>query len=428
MKKHGIFALVLALAFAGGTVRSQETQKPSGSDLDALKAKLEQVLQNQQRLENENRTLRGEVDTLRADQSSLRDENGRLRSDDQDRGVETEVNRLVSRMEATAIKSAATALTLTGEFRYRTVAAFLDAGPTELDGWWTDARMRLGFKYDFTKDVTAFAELQSHWAFGDGASTEGATDGSPFSAPYGFSHGETTTPVDLYQGWMEVRNIFGRQEFSWRLGRQEVVLGDQYQFGNADWYAGWAFDGSRWDWNAKDFSITGLVMKLSSNDRDIQQLHSIANTHDNDELMGLYGTIHPWENHTIDLYWMYVNGHGGSPTGSGISVGSLGNMVGGGGLAFGTTAYFHTLGARFAGKFPTVAQGLDYNVEIAYELGGVNNSPVGINDVDGLSVEGELGITFSEKHPFRVYTRWLYAEFPGDTQTGYILLCPTRHS
>ena len=88
------------------------------------------MLQNQQRLEAENRALRGEVDTLRADQSSLRDENGRLRSDDQDRGVETGVNRLVSRMEATALKSAATALTLTGEFRYRTVAAFTGASAT----------------------------------------------------------------------------------------------------------------------------------------------------------------------------------------------------------------------------------------------------------------------------------------------------------
>ncbi len=405
-------SFVAALLLAAPVSWSQ--QASNGSDIESLKQKLEQVLKNQEKLASENQALRDQVNTLQAEQGSART--------DAANELETSVNNVIARMEGPAVKSAATALTLTGEFRYRTVAAWINPG--DLDGWWTDARVRLGMRYDFTKDVSAYAEFQSHWALGDGSFTEGAgmnyNDGGVMSA-------DGLTNVDLYQGWAELRNIFNRSELSWRIGRQEVVLGNQFQFGNADWYNGWALDGSRFDWNGKDFSLTGLVMKTSSTDFDANQLHSIVNSHDNDELLALYGSIKPCENHTIDLYWIYTNGHGGAAGGSGSSIGSLGNGVGSAGFGLGDTAYFHTLGARAGGKFPSIANGLDYNVEVAYQVGDVSGSPVGVTDVDGLAVEGEVGITFDSKYQFRVYTRWLYAEGPNDNDTGYIFLYPNRH-
>ena len=78
----------------------------------------------------------------------------------------------------------------------------------------------------------------------------------------------------MYQAWLEVRNMFGRKELWSRVGRQEIVLGNQFQFGNADWYNGVVFDGGRIDWTARCWSLTLLTLKLSSLDGDVNQVSS----------------------------------------------------------------------------------------------------------------------------------------------------------
>lgn len=426
--------LFLSLVAAAGVLPvpgfSQEGAPARQSDVDELKARLDEVLRRQSALDRENLELRREVHRLRAGQDLLRGENEQLRdqvSGDNVSELESAINALVSRrFDGTVVNSKANPITLSGEFRYRTILAFADTvGGDELDGYWTDSRVRLGFRYEFTDDVTAFAELQSHWAFGDGASTAGLR-ASPFSSPYGYYHGEAYTDIDLYQAWVEVCDLFNRSELSWKTGRQEIVLGNQFQFGNADWYAGWTFDGTRLDWNSDSFSITALMFKAGSVDGDLQQVHSIPSAHDDDEVYSVYSSIRIAENHTIDLYWIYMNGHGGSG-GPGTTVGSLGNSAGGAGLAMGTTAYFHTIGARASGVFKDVLGGLDYNVEGAYQFGDVHGLAL-LDDVDGWTTEAEIGLTVSSKHAFRLYTRFLYAEGPSAEDSGYVPLYPNRHT
>jgi hypothetical protein len=417
MRKWKVLAAILAVAFVVPTSFAQTTQEQILQEMQALKNRVSV-------LESENAELKGSV------------------ADQNDQELESQISALTDRLVAgTTVKSAANPVTLTGEFRFRNSWSFGDndndgSGPgtsgDEHDGSWTDALVRLGFQYEFTRDVTAFAELQAHWAYGDGVSTAAVTGATGFgtsSDGFGgsssFDNG-TNTQVRMHQAWLEVRNIFDRPEFSNRTGRQEIVLGNQFQFGNADWYSGWSFDGTRWDWDSESFSLTGMILKLTTADGDFNQVSSFFNSHDDDELYALYFTLKTIKNHELDLYWIYINGHGssGSPTTAGTSFGSLLNPVGG----FGDTAYYHTVGGRIGGVFPDIAAGLDWNAEFAYQFGDANVPGTAAIDIDAFAVEAELGLTFNKESMFRVFVRFLWAEGPENNELPYIPLFPNRHS
>jgi hypothetical protein len=354
-------------------------------------------------------TLQKQMDEQKAALIRLEKENAELRATQQPAAMENEINRLSERLAAgTTLKSDATQIKAGGEFRFRNVWTTGDnnfgGGDNEHDGSYTDARVRINFMYDFTRDVTAYADLQSHWAFGENSTTNADSDG---------------TSVELYQGWLEVRNLFCRPELSSRTGRQEIVLGNQFQFGNSDWFNGQTFDGTRWDWNSESFCLTAIMAKLTSIDGDVNQYYSFQTPHDDDELYSLYFTLKTIKNHKLDIYWVYVNGH--DTNGGSINSGT----VGGPGFLYPTAhAYFHTIGARIGGWFD-VACGLDWNLEAAYQFGDTNGPDA---DVDAWTAEGELGITFSKSSRFRVFARALYAEGPDADNVGYLTLWPNRHS
>lgn len=404
MRKWKVLTVALAMVGVVPTTFAQTTQEQVIQELRALKDRVAS-------LEQENTELKGAV------------------QGQSDSELELQINALSDRLVAgTTVKSAANPVSLSGEFRFRNTWSFGDnANGSEHDGSWNDALIRLGFEYEFTRDVTAFAELQSHWAFGDGASTDGLAGfggGVDGGGGFGSFDNGTNTQVRMHQAWLEVRNLFGRPEFKTRTGRQEIVLGNQFQFGNADWYSGWAFDGTRWDWDAESFSLTGLVLKLNSTDGDFNQLPTYFNSHDDDELYSLYFTLKSIQNHVLDLYWIYVNGHGGATGGSGNSGGSLLNPVGG---FLGGTAYYHTVGARLAGDYPDIAAGLNWNVEFAYQFGDANLTG-GNADVDAFALEAEIGVAFGDQAKFRVYARFLWADGPDSNELGYIPLYANRHS
>jgi len=383
-----------------------------------------------------NEDLQKQLNELKSSMQSqihrLEAENAALKSQSttpEDVGLETEINRLSERMAAgTNIRSAASQVKLGGEFRYRAYytsgdSIFFDdqtfegniAGvplvKDDHNGYWGDARVRLNFQYDFGCDVTAFAELQSHWGFGlddDGLPEE--YDGTDRSGD-----------VHMYQAWLEVRNMFCRPELSMRVGRQEIVLGNQFQFGNADWYNGIVHDALRVDWKSNCWSLMLLASKLTTLDGDFNQVSSFKNDHDDDEMYAAYLTVKSIKNTTIDAYWIYMNGNGGFAHNSGAS------LFWDGGYLYPTThAYYHTFGARIGGTF-NIACGLDYNVEGAIQTGDANVAGLSA-DVDGATVEAELGLTFSKSSRFRIFARGLWAEGPDNGSVGYLINFPNRHS
>jgi hypothetical protein len=372
--------------------------------------------------------MQSQIQRLEAENAALKTQS----STPEDVGLETEINRLSERMAAgTNLRSCASQIKLGGEFRYRAAYSsgdnieFLTKGfegtignfpfvEEEHDGFWGDARVRLNFQYDFGCDVTAFAELQSRFAFGED------DNGLPSEWDNG-DNSDVLGDVGMYQAWLEFRNMFCRPELSARIGRQEVVLGNQFQFGNADWYNGIVHDGLRVDWKSQCWSLTMLAAKLTTTDGDFNQVSSFQDDHDDDELYSVYFTLKSIKNHTIDAYWMYVNGHGGLGHNSGASL-----FLDGGFLYPTSSAYYHTFGARIGGWW-NVFCGLDWNVEGAIQTGDAKFGG-GSADADGATLEGELGLTFSKSSRFRVFARALWAE-GGDTDSvGYLINFPNRHS
>jgi hypothetical protein len=387
-------------------VMAASTFAQTNEDLQRQLNELKSSMQSQiQRLEAENAALKQQTPT-------------------EDVGLETEINRLSERMAAgTNLRSCASQIKLGGEFRFRAYyssgdSIFVNTEGTpggftqEHDGWWVDSRARLNFQYDFGSDVTAFAELQTHWAWGNDDN----------GLPEEYDGSDREGDVHMYQAWLEFRNIFCRPELSARIGRQEIVLGNQFQFGNADWYNGIVFDALRLDWRSSCWSLTLIASKLTTDDGDFNQVSSFQDDHDDDELYSAYFTLKSIKNHTIDAYWIYVNGHGGNAHNSGASL-----FFDGGFLYPTSSAYYHTFGARIGGWWSLIC-GFDWNVEGAIQTGTANFGGGGEADVDGATVEAEIGLTFDKSSRFRVFARGLWAEGPDTDSTGYLINYPNRHS
>lgn len=347
-----------------------------------------------------------------------------------DTSLEQRINALSENLDyaGTTVKSVANPITIFGQARVRSGWTFdrdfgTDFGPgtaedsEDDDGSFVDALFLVGFDFDLDKDVMVRVSLKANGLYGNGDTN--AEDGDTGS-------NSNLGEIDAYELFIQFNNIFGRKELGAREGRQEIVLGNEFQFGNNDFFSGETFDGSHWWWDSENFAIHAIWAKLASTD-DFSSRNwpyvpaGAGDGYDDDELYSLYFTLKSIEEFNLDLYWIYFNGHGG-PT-AGDSFGTLGNSLG-----FGNDFYYHTFGARIAGVF-AVAAGLDYNLELAYQTGDLSGTgPGAIDNVEGLAIEGEIGLTFDETNHFRVYVRGMWAEGAEGDDTGYIPLFPERHS
>jgi hypothetical protein len=424
MKWSPFAAAVLVAAVLAGSGFGQSGDAGLQRQLDEMKARLESHETKLASIKAENKDLKARLGEVAADP------------------IETQINRLQDCNPCSvAVRSGASAITLGGEFRFRRWSTLGDnvlpalgtdgvpgVDQEEHDGHFTDARVRLNFRYDIERRATAFAEVASHWAFGD----------DPTGPIDDMNGSDTVGDVHMYQAWIELREMFGVKSLSSRLGRQEIVYGNQFQLGNADWYNGVVFDGGRIDYHGKCWDLSLLTLKLSSIDGDINQFPSFKTSHDDDELYGAYFTAKLNRRTTVDAYWLFVNGHGGASgqgslnSGANAGFGSNPQLGGPGILGFlypGSEAYWHTLGARIGGTFDLLC-GVDYNLEAAYQLGSVHDvvASGADADVDAFAVEAELGVTLSKRSHLRVFARGLYAEGPDEDDVGYLLLYPNRHT
>ncbi len=293
------------------------------------------------------------------------------------------------------------------------------------NGSFTDARIRVAFQFELMRDVSTYWELQSYGAFDNGV-----TPYPSATAPFNDAT-DQLSEVDLYQGYVEFRCIFDRPELSTRMGRQEIVFGNEFQFGNNDFFSGESFDGWKGTWQSEQWSLSALALKLQSHTLVPGTGHPFGFDYDDDDLYGLYFTFTGIENHSLDLYWIYMNAHNHFPGSFGTDGGLRGGMLFHGIF---NEAYYHTFGGRIGGTL-NVAAGLDWNVEGAVQIGDYSD-PFGAfpvpdlsGDVAGFSVEAEVGLTFESEYHFRVFGRFLFADGPDDhNETGYLPLFPERHS
>jgi hypothetical protein len=409
-------ALILAVGFVFAPLAQAQSDNDLRQEVDQLKADLRQVLDQNARIMGENSELRVKVEGIEAADSTLE---GRINA----------LSESLNFAPSTTVNSVANPITFTGEFRNRQGWTFdRDFGANgdrDDDGSYHDARYNVGLTYEFDRNVVTHFSMQANGLFGNGDTPAGNNSGAGFSKSEGFfssSDSGDLSDIDLYEGWIHLNNLFGRKEFSVRTGRQEIVLGNEFQFGNNDFFSGETFDGAHWAWESENFDLRFIFAKMATRGGNFStRNHPYAfsgNGFDDDEIYSLYFTLKTIKDTELDLYWIYFNGNDGG------SVGTLGNSFGGG-----ADFYWHTIGIRLAGMF-NVAAGLDYNVEFAYQFGDIKQTGGGSDiDVDGFAVEAEVGITFNRNNNFRVFVRFLFTDGSDKSdEAGYIPLFTERHA
>lgn len=411
MRKWNVVAALLAFGFIMSPFAAAQQDDNLRDEVNQLKNDLKRVMSQNQQILSENADLRSRVDGV------------------EDNTLEERINALAESLDyaaGTTVNSVANPITISGEFRVRSGwtfdrdfgTDFANSEDEDDNGSFHDARFRVAFDFDFSRDVTTHFSLQSNGLF-DNADTPAGGNG--------------LSEIDLYEGWILVRNIFGRKELSNKTGRMEIVLGNEFIFGNNDFFSGETHDGTHWMWSSDNFDLHFIFTKMAITENLNTRDHPYASVgsfrgFDDDEMYALYFTLKTIENHVLDLFWVYLNGNNGTSLGTlgnGLNDPANGDNVKG--TANTNEFYYHTFGLRLAGTFD-VAAGMDYNINFAYQTGDVNVAGGANLDVDAFAVEAELGLTFNADNHFRVYVRFLYAEGADGDDLGFIHLFPERHA
>ncbi len=411
MRKWNVVAALLAIGFIMSPIANAQQDDNLRNEVNQLKNDLRRVMSQNQQILSENAELRNRVDGV------------------EDNTLEERINALAESLDyaaGTTVNSVANPITITGEFRIRSGWAidrdfgtnFANSEDEDDNGSFQDVRFRVAFDFDFSKDVTTHFSMQANGLFNN-ADTP--------------SSNSSLSQIDLYEGWILVRNIFGRKEFSNKSGRQEIVLGNEFIFGNNDFFSGETHDASTWLWSSDNFDLHFIFAKMAITENLNTRDHPYPNVgsfrgFDDDELYALYFTLKTIKNHVLDLFWVYMNGNNGGSVGTlgnGLNAPANGDSVKG--LTNTNEFYYHTVGLRLGGTFD-VAAGLDYNINFVYQFGNVNVAGGNNFDVNAFAVEAEVGITFNANNNFRVFTRFLFAEGADGDDLGYINLFPERHA
>ncbi len=396
-------ALALVLGFSGSAL--SQDRDDLAREVRRLNKKLNAISTVQERLVGEN-------EHLRKDNAELRSliNNERIPVSE----LETSLNSLGDTIEnaGTVVESTANPITLSGQFRFR--AGFISnrdfgASPNsnggdlgDDSGTFVDARINVAFDFALARNVTTHFELISSGLFENGNTDQNTG---------------TLAEVDLYQGYVHFDKLFGTDEIGLRAGRQEIVLGNELFFGNNSFFGGESFDATLVWWAQKEWSLIFVWAKF-----DIDQASNpsgqpyptylAGHGFDDDEAFALYFTLNTIENHVLDLYYFFLNVNNIA----GGSTGTLGN-------GFPPDTFAHVLGIRLAGDHANIAEGLDYNIEFAYETGDINSAAI---DLEGFIVEAELGVTFNADTKFRVFGRFVYASGASGNDSGFVPLFPDR--
>ena len=246
-----------------------------------------------------------------------------------------------------------------------------------------EQRTRLSVTADFTQDVSAFIELDYYNFWGEDFRSLYLT-GADF-------RGSGGNDVDLYQGYIEVKNLWG-SPVSMRVGRQELSFGNELLVGTNDissLYRGLSFDALRLTFANDVVTVDAIAAKL---------VETLGDFGDDDvDLYALYGSYLGIEDVVIDAYWMFIHDDQGAVAG----------------LINGVDVDIHTLGLRGAG----VIGAFDFEVEAAYQLGDVDDVPnpwfrlfdrEADVDYDEFAVNLELGYTFDCAWQPRVFAGFAY--------------------
>jgi hypothetical protein len=286
----------------------------------------------------------------------------------------------------------------------------LTADPDDYEGLaFVEQRTTVNFSAEFTDNVRAFIELDAadHW--GDQSFRENPKTGIAI---------ERGDDVHLYQSYIEMNEAWG-YPLTVRIGRQEVLFGSEWLFGNNDTagaFTGLSHDGITVTYGSDNFTLTGLWSKVSE---------TFAAEEDGDvDVYALYGSYTGLEDMVIDGYVAYLRSAAGFAQGNE------------------ETVELTTIGARVAGE----RGAFDFEGELAYQTGQamVAIGVSGASDIeyDALGLNVEIGFSMDNDYQIRfflggalfegtdgddvgfnrMFSDWEYSEFLANTDMSNVLV------
>ena len=292
--------------------------------------------------------------------------------------------------------------TLHGEARFRMDYNANDEDFDDDDGdggsFWP-YRIRIAAEGHFTRNITAWIEFQNAQVLGG--------DFNPVKN----GHGEVDegNQAQLYQGNITLDELWSKN-FSLRMGRQEIVTGNEFMLGDLDFYAGQSFDGFTGNWKLKKGNLLFIATRIAGGNVDPLDASflppGVLDINGGfGETTNFYGVYTTWSipmNSTLDAYLLNLKAHGGG-------VGDTGDFD------------VMTLGVRW-GKDVVNKNGLFWNIELATQSGDSAIDDDGNGDPDGAggtATEGWIGWNFKAgKNNHRVYAKLERAS--GDDNDGVI--------
>lgn len=244
--------------------------------------------------------------------------------------------------------------------------------------------VRVGIDGTITDNVKALVDFRTDGTFGS-SPTFNEFGGDPrfFSSAY-----SSEDNVNLYQGWLQIDKLFGWENFSLKLGRQEHTLGTELLLGDNDFYTGQSFDGARMMWTNDKWDANLFYYKLVENNFDNGLGLGFGGDSQDTNFFG--GTF-DWKFEKfgqLDAYWLRFQG---------LDDFTPFSVVDGTGI--------DTLGVRWGKMLGSKDDGMfDWNVEFATQTGDYGNG-VGSTDVSSDVVEGWFGVNLfpgDSHHRFHV--------------------------
>jgi alginate export protein len=234
-------------------------------------------------------------------------------------------------------------------------------------------RVRIAAEGKFSKNVSAWIEF--HHA-------EFAGNTGPFQSG-------NSADAELYQGNMTFDQLWSKN-FSLRIGRQEIVAGNELLLGDLDFYTGISHDGGVGNWKLKKVNIMAWYTRPTENTFSFTNspfpdtiLIPPSSGGGTQHFLGGYATWNFNKTQTFDVYLMDLvdRGNGGD---------------------------FQTVGVRWA--HDTTGTGFFWDVEGVKQFGQFESAALGASgfdvDADGRALEGWFGFSIkSGKKIHRFYGR-----------------------
>lgn len=312
---------------------------------------------------------------------------------------------------APALASAATDVNFSGDIIIRPFyrdnqVDFNDATQDQKKFTTERARLKANIKVD--QDIGGVVEIM-HFRKWGGADPNRVIDGNQ---PAGISDDNW---MDLNQAYIEVKKLFDTN-VTMKVGRQEMVYGDQRLVGNTNFWSSYpfprAYDALKFGAKYETFDVDAWYATIT--ERQFANLQAVPSTGMKSDrtFTGIWATLKNIPNHTVDLYLLNMDDGGYTAAGA-LSTYDNGNAIN---PNMGNFPYFvntdgtmvasqtkvHNWGGRLKGK----AGNLDYTVELNKQTGKFGGDSGNIDATGGAAT---VGYTMPEAMGLRLVGEYIFA-------------------